>query len=54
MGTAAPYDNVVFFYNQLGLSKWFEFEKMVYNDGTIPGKPAPDVYLKAARNLDVS
>lgn len=27
---------------------------MIYNDGTLPGKPAPDLYLKAAQRLCVA
>lgn len=51
IGSAAPLKNMQFFYQQLNLQRWFKFEDLVYNDGKIPGKPAPDVYLKAAQNL---
>jgi beta-phosphoglucomutase-like phosphatase (HAD superfamily) len=33
------------------LPRWFDIEKIVYSDGKIKGKPAPDIYIIAARNL---
>ena len=39
------------FLKELNLPKWFDVEKIVYDDGTIPGKPQPDIYLKAANKL---
>jgi len=49
--TAACLKNVQFFFEALGLEKWFDFDKVVYNDGSCKGKPEPDMYLKAAANL---
>ena len=43
--------NVEFYFRQsphLELSKWFDLDKVVYDDGSFPGKPAPDCYLRAA------
>ena len=48
IATAAGLDNVKFFFEQLNLSEWFNREYVVYDDGTLPGKPAPDIFLKAA------
>jgi beta-phosphoglucomutase-like phosphatase (HAD superfamily) len=33
------------------LARWFDVAKIVYDDGSRPGKPAPDVYLAAAENI---
>ncbi len=43
-----------FTYNKLRLNRWFSPDKILFNDGTYPGKPAPDPYIKAAKliNLD--
>ena len=41
----------VSFFDTLGLDHWFDLDKVIYNDGTLPGKPAPDLYLKAAQRL---
>ena len=43
--------NVKFFIKSFGLEKWFDINKIVYDDGNIKGKPEPDIYLKAAKNL---
>ena len=54
IATASGYKNVQFFFQHLGLGRWFSIDHVAYNDGTLPGKPAPDLYLKAAANLGVS
>ncbi len=51
IATASEINNLNFFIENLHLDKWFEFEKIVYDDGTHPGKPAPDIYQKAAKNI---
>lgn len=51
IATASEKTNVDFFVEHLGLARWFEIEQIVYDDGSRPGKPAPDVYVQAARNL---
>lgn len=51
IATASCLANVQFFFDTLGLQQWFAPDAVVYNDGTLPGKPAPDLYLKAAQVL---
>lgn len=51
IATASGWNNVVFFFEHLGLDRWFSIDKVVYNDGTVSGKPAPDFYLLAAKKL---
>ena len=46
--------NVDFYIDVFNLEKWFDLDKIVYSDGTIPGKPAPDIYLIAAKNLNLA
>jgi beta-phosphoglucomutase-like phosphatase (HAD superfamily) len=36
------------------LDRWFDVAKIVYDDGIRPGKPAPDIYLAAARNIGIA
>ena len=43
--------NVDFYYEHFHLERWFPFEKIVYADGTFPGKPDPEMYLRAMRIL---
>lgn len=51
IATASEGGNVKFFFEHLELSKWFEFDNVVYDDGSFKGKPQPDIYLKAAAKL---
>ncbi|MBQ8458477.1 HAD family phosphatase [bacterium] len=43
--------NVDFFIESFNLEKWFDIDKIVYSNGIIPGKPAPDIYEIASKNL---
>lgn len=51
IATASEKNNLAFFVEHLRLDRWFEIDRIVSNDGTRPGKPAPDTYLQAASNL---
>ena len=51
IATMSEKDNVDFYIKEFNLSKWFDIDKIVYSDGTIPGKPAPDIYIIAAQKL---
>jgi len=51
IATASERTNLDFFVTRLGLSRWFHVPDIVYDDGFLPGKPAPDIYLRAAQNL---
>lgn len=49
IATSSQWDNVSFYFERLGLGRWFTPETIVFDDGNMPGKPAPDIYLKAMR-----
>ncbi len=51
MATGSPLKNVNFYFEELGIGKWFSFDNIVYDNGTFPGKPAPDIYRLAAARL---
>ncbi len=51
IATSSEKTNLDFFVTHLGLARWFDTAKIVYDDGLRPGKPAPDAYLAAARNI---
>ncbi|MBR1390194.1 MAG: HAD family phosphatase [Lachnospiraceae bacterium] len=53
IATASALANVRFFFENLNLYQWFRLEDVIYNDGTIPGKPEPDIYLRAADAIQV-
>ncbi|MBR6127318.1 HAD family phosphatase [bacterium] len=51
IATMSEWDNVEFYIKEFELQKWFDLDKIVYSDGTIPGKPAPDIFLIAAKKI---
>lgn len=53
IATASGLDILKFSFEHLELAHWFNFENVAYDDGTIRGKPEPDIYLKAARNIQL-
>jgi HAD superfamily hydrolase (TIGR01509 family) len=54
IATSAGPDNIAFYQAQLSLSTWFSTEQIVFDDGALPGKPAPDIYLRAAARLGLA
>ena len=54
IATMSEKDNVDFYIEEFQLEQWFDIDKIVYADGTIPGKPAPDIYIKAAKKLELN
>jgi HAD superfamily hydrolase (TIGR01509 family) len=54
IATASEKTNLDFFAAHLHLDRWFDVGLIVYDDGTRPGKPAPDMCLQAARNLGLA
>ena len=54
IATASERTNLDFFIEHLDLTRWFDPALIVYDDGRLPGKPAPDVYLEAAQRLGLA
>lgn len=54
IATMSEWDNVEFYIKEFHLENWFEIDKIVYSDGTIPGKPAPDIFKIAAGKINLS
>ena len=54
IATMSEWDNVEFYIKEFKLGKWFDLDKIVYSDGTIPGKPAPDIFLIAADKIGIA
>ena len=54
IATGSEISNVRFYFEHFPLERWFDFDKIVYDTGTFPGKPEPHVYLKAAENLGLA
>jgi len=53
IATGSYLPNVEFYFSHLGLGKWFDINNVVYDDGTYPGKPSPDIFLIAASKLNL-
>ena len=51
IATASIKKNVDFYFETFLLGKWFDYDKVVYDDGSFPGKPDPQIYLRAAQKL---
>jgi len=51
IATASAKNNVEFFIEQLDLLDHFKREHIIYNDGTLRGKPHPDLFTKAIEVL---
>lgn len=54
IATASGKDNLNFFNKHLELNKWFDLDKIVYDDGKNHGKPFSEVYIIAARKINLS
>lgn len=52
IATAAPKSNVDFFYDSLKLDRWFKKDDIVCSDHSFPGKPNPEIYLRAAKRIN--
>lgn len=53
IATSSQKSNVDFYFDYLGLSKWFDYEKVVYDNGKIKPKPSPDIFIEAAKKIQV-
>ena len=53
IATSSEINNVNFFNELFNLEQWFKMEHIIYDDGTVRGKPHPDLYLKAGAKLGV-
>lgn len=51
IATSSEKNNMDFFEELFGLSKWFSKDRLLYDDGSFRGKPHPDIYLTAAKRL---
>ncbi|MCD8357355.1 MAG: HAD family phosphatase [Clostridia bacterium] len=54
IATSSNPQSVDFYFEYLNLGKWFRREHIVCSDKNFPGKPAPDIYRYAARDLGIA
>lgn len=53
IATASDIENVNFYIRELHLDQWFTQDHIVYNDGSMRGKPHPDLFIKALKILQI-
>ena len=53
IATASGIENVSFYFERYQLAQWFDFDRVVYDDGTLRGKPNPDFFERAMYKLGV-
>ena len=54
IATSSDFLNVEFYFREMHLERWFSPEWVLFNDGTLKGKPEPDLFLKAADRLQLN
>lgn len=53
IATSSEITNLTFFFEHLQLARWFDIQTVVFDDGQRAAKPEPDIYLEAARRLNI-
>lgn len=51
IATSSGKDNIDFYFQAFKLERWFSLDRVIYDDGTMQGKPAPDIFLRAFGRL---
>ena len=51
IASSSDKENADFYYERYNLNKWFPKCRFIYNDYTFKGKPAPDIFQKAAQTM---
>ena len=51
IGTSSCGENIQYYLKKLHLLRYFERDHIIFDDGSLQGKPAPDIYLRCAERL---
>ena len=51
IATGSSRDNVDFYFDTLGIGRWFDYGNVFYAEGRLPGKPDPAIYRLAMQKL---
>ena len=51
VATSSGRTNTQFYIKRFDLWRWFNQNTFIYSDGSIPGKPEPDIYIAAAEAI---
>lgn len=52
IATTAPMSNVMFYFEEFDLYRWFDTDKLVFHDKRLRDKPFPDQYLVACKMIN--
>lgn len=53
IASSADKDNMDFYISEYSLRNYFMLDRIIYNDYSFIGKPAPDIFFKAAHSLNL-
>jgi beta-phosphoglucomutase len=53
IATASYLKNVKLYFSLFNLSRWFNLDDVIYDSGAYRGKPYPDMYLAAAKKINI-
>lgn len=53
IATASGEDNLNFYFQSFQLTRWFNLQDVIYDNGHLKSKPDPDPYIKALAKLDL-
>jgi HAD superfamily hydrolase (TIGR01509 family) len=53
IATSSDKSNIEFYLEVFELNNWFPYERVIYDDGKMLGKPAPDIYIRALKSLKI-
>lgn len=51
IATGSAKQNMDFYFKHLSIGRWFSYDNVIYDDYSRRGKPDPDIYLDAAKQL---
>jgi beta-phosphoglucomutase-like phosphatase (HAD superfamily) len=51
IATSSSPMNLNFYIQHLDLKRWFNLNEIVFDNGDLPSKPAPDIYIKASEKI---
>lgn len=54
IATGAIQSNVDYYFEKFKLDRWFDYDKVTFDDGLLPGKPDPTVYLLSMRKMQAN
>lgn len=54
IATASSRQNIDFYFEHLELGRWFDYDKVSYDDGTVKSKPDPEIFLRAIDRLGLT